>query len=123
MKYGDAIHGTITVLARRKWKAVEALHAIMVSFDTVGRTHYQGNWYNDSMLWTLPEMLTADAEEVEVMFWGGAPGKRKYYTGSIMDYLLDVCFHELSKGDPKMYLYNFLSETVEAEQSVRVGAP
>ena len=123
MRYGDAIHGTITVLARRKWRAVEALHAIMVNFDDCGRTLYMGNWYNNTTLWTLPEMLEVEADEIPVDFWGGPPKARKYYSGTLMDYLLDTCFIELAKGDPKMKLYNFLSETVDKEQSVRVGAP
>ena len=123
MTYGDAIHGTITVLARRNWRAVEALHAIMVNFDHNGRTWYQGNWYNNSMLWTLPEMLKAPADKVPVMFWGGPPTDRKYHTGTIMDYLMDACFFELSQKDPDMKLYNFLNDTVESEQTVRAGAP
>ena len=122
MRYCDAAEGTITVLSRRKWRAVDALHAIMMDFENHGRTFYMGNWYQNATLWTLPEMLECDAEEIEVMFFGGPRDKQKYYAGTVMDYLIDCCFNEIAKGDKDMRLYRFLVEQVERD-NVRAGAP
>lgn len=122
MRVCDAIEGTLNVLARRRWKGADALHAVMVNFDNNGRTHYMGNWYNDSMLWTLPEMLDVEAHDLPVTFWGGPPGDRKYRNGTVMDYLMDCCLSEIATGDKNMILYNFLAEIIDRE-TVRAGAP
>ena len=123
LTYGDVLHGTITTLARKDWKALDALHAIMYNFKHHGRVMLDGKWYNNATVYQMPEMLHLKADEVCIYFWGGPSEDRKWRQGTMLDYLLDSCLFEISLGDPEKNLYHFLSEVCEQSQMAKVGAP
>lgn len=113
MKFCDAVHGTISVLSRREWKALDILHALLMDFHFQGRVYYQNQWYTCLRLYEHADMVHTNAEDVKIMFWGGPPKAMKYYYGSVMDYMLDQCLHCLVCGDPDLLLFRFLEQTME----------
>lgn len=122
MRYGDVIHGVLSVLDRVRWSAVQALHASAVNFGHEGRLWYRGEWWDSPLqLMNEFEIKQADAAEVKVMFWGGPPQDRKYRSGTLMEYLIDACLYEMAEGDPDLKLWDFLNQICEQAEYSKAG--
>lgn len=101
----------LSALDPADWGAARALSVIMMLFGQRGRTHYDGAWHDPKLL--VYKLEGKMANKVPIMFWGGSEyngRKRKYYCGTVFDWLIDCCYYELKQNDPDHTLLSFLKQ-------------
>ena len=109
MKVGDVQSLVKSALHATEFGAPRALSVIMMIFEQRGRVYYDGAWHDPKLL--VYKVQGKMASHTPVMFFGGndiGGRKRRYYYGSIFDWLVDCCFYALAHNDPKQQ-----QETVE----------
>lgn len=121
MTYGQVYTATMTILAATKWGAPRAIAAISGIFEHHSRVMYEGQWMTPASL--VAKLQGRMAEHCTVYFWGGTPNNRRYVTGTVLEWLLDACFYEISINDPDKKMLQFISDISYDIQDVRVGAP
>lgn len=65
--------------------------------------------------------LTAEAEGIKVMFWGGPPGKETWHKGSLRCFMLDSIFRDEAYNQQYDMLIDFAKES-RSRQRVKVKA-
>lgn len=107
MKLGDAAHALALALKDYAPRPEVAVGVIRNHFRYKTRVYYGGNWITlDNLMYLVPRYKSA--EEIKLTFFGGPPNKRKYVTGSLVDFVQEVCMWELSIGDPHRRVYDFV---------------
>lgn len=120
MKFGEAVNALNTVLIDYDPPSQEAANLAWNHFGHRGRVHYMGHWMDFRTFVDnyAPEYKPASA--VKLTFWGGAPGSRKYFQGTLLGLLVDCALYHLSEGDLAKKASQFIHSRL---QLIHASAP
>jgi hypothetical protein len=107
MKLGEAVEALNMVMDEYDPVPMELVRLLITHFKYTGRVHFAGQWMDIGLLlYMVPNY--GKSSTTRLTFFGGAPGSRHYYEGTLIDFITEVCLWELVHGDKNKYVYEFI---------------
>lgn len=94
MKIADAYHALAMAMNYYAPFPEDAARYIRDRIGYTGRVYYDGEWMDiDRLVRMVPHWKSVG--DVRLTFWGGPPGRQKFYTGNLLQFVYDKLHFEL----------------------------